>query len=124
MEVAADGAQAKYIRDKNGYASVLQVFQDFVQYFIQTSKSVDIICRHWAPSRKITNHWVRRTVSLPSWIQSIEDVPSGLWDQTVGRIAMTSLVGTPTQQWYNASRDTRGYAVFQDVLVKRPRRHS
>ncbi|OCL04594.1 HET-domain-containing protein, partial [Glonium stellatum] len=73
------------------------VFQDFVDFVIRTSKSLDIICRPWAPDD---------IEQLPSWITTLK--AAAFETQTGGRctrINADSLVGLPgiMATTYNAS---------------------
>lgn len=48
----------------------LDVFGDFVEYCIEQSQSLDIICRRWAPSRKRGDG--HRENKIPSWLQPVD----------------------------------------------------
>jgi hypothetical protein len=97
----------------------LEVFQELTLYCIQTSKSLDIICRHWAPARELKHRDMQtnkvRLMKLPTWMLSIDEVPQGPCDEVLGRINKVSFVGNPGRKFYNASRGTRGVAIFNDV---------
>lgn len=108
--------EADYSKD------ILEVFKDFTAFCIQTSGSLDIICRHWARSEfRNPNMWYRMRmraenersqaeilsndsandetlspmtrVHLPSWIGLLSESPFGVAD--VGRSAGESLVRGP-----------------------------
>ena len=78
----------------------IEVFIDFTKRCIQTSKSLDIICRYWAPEID--------QVQFPSWIRKIKNSAFGdAQDGLQGRRNADSLVGSPlraTRKTYNASR--------------------
>lgn len=79
---------------------------DFIDYCIETSKSLDIICRHWAPVAK--HEWKDLwTDYMPSWVSLISGSPFGEPEAALsGRSNGDSLVGTPSRQHqknYNAS---------------------
>jgi hypothetical protein len=98
---------------------LMEVCKDFVQSCITCSRSIDIICRHWAPVvRKFTKidlkdlakgltleqkNWVTKR-PLSSWMPSIKGGPYGApQDSLTGRKHGDSLVGPPQRQYYNAS---------------------
>jgi hypothetical protein len=79
----------------------VQICVDFTEKCIQTSRSLDIICRHWAPNIK--------TTKLPSWISSIGRSAFGTPEQAVtgARRNGDSFVGAPSRDSrknYNACR--------------------
>ncbi|KAF2656359.1 hypothetical protein K491DRAFT_678121 [Lophiostoma macrostomum CBS 122681] len=89
---------------------LLEVYTEFLEWVVYSTKSLDIICRKWAigNSRSMDR---RRILSgspkLPTWIQEIPRVDGG--NQGVerhGRDSMNSLVGQPGRQRYNASYST------------------
>ncbi|RFU27148.1 hypothetical protein B7463_g9190, partial [Scytalidium lignicola] len=98
------------------HKSLRDVYVDFVAYCIETSKSLDIICRHWAPplpkgySRSV--RLLRRKnemEELPTWIPSIEKSSFGTVEQRIrGRVNGDSFVGNPirnSRRIYSASGD-------------------
>ena len=89
--------------------SLFQVYRDFVKWVVTTSKSLDILCRHWAiPEREQDQSMASQLVNLPSWILSVDDSPFGRGNEVFeGRRAGESLVGLPLQSHYHASG--RGY---------------
>ena len=97
--------------------SLLDVCADFMDYCIQESHSLDILCRHWAPppQQKRPKH-VKFQLSysheefedpLPSWIPTVEDYAFGTpAEALIGRKNGDSFVGhleRQNQQCYNAS---------------------
>jgi hypothetical protein len=92
--------------------SLLEVFTEFVRYCVQKSRSLDMICRHWAPSRttlppppnKPLDRLKNRKTTLPSWIRQLDDSAFGTPDRIFkGRRNADSLVGDPRHPNYNAS---------------------
>ncbi|KAI9744545.1 MAG: hypothetical protein M1818_002074 [Claussenomyces sp. TS43310] len=80
----------------------LEIGTEFVISTIEYSKSLDIICRHWAPKASANHDLTPK--KLPSWISSISN--SAFGDQTLsfaGRRNGDSLVGLPDRVAYNAS---------------------
>ena len=129
---------------------ILEVFKDFVAFCIQTSGSLDVIYRHWAPSQYRSPGVLYRMklraknersqvdanagdftneeefspmmrVHLPSWIGLLSDSPFGVPD--VGRSAGESLVGGPNDagQRYHASKNWSASVLFGEVDA--PRNH-
>lgn len=82
--------------------NLFEVYLDFVRWVVITSKSLDIICRHWAlPAREQD---LLTGPRLPSWIQFVDDAPFGRGDDVFdGRKAGVSFVGPPDQSCYHAS---------------------
>ena len=79
--------------------STLAVYQDFVIHAIKRSRSLDLICRHWASSVSETE------TSLPTWVRPLQsDLQAPFDSNTSGRTAADSLVGLPDNNCYNASR--------------------
>lgn len=77
---------------------LFDVYRGFVEWVVKTSKSLDIICRHWAlPERE-------QDRPLPSWIKSADDSAFGRGhDVFEGRKAGGSFVGLPGTSRYHAS---------------------
>lgn len=95
---------------------LFEVYRDFVRWVVQTSESLDIICRFWAlKERKHGTPTTPRLVDLPSWIQFAEDSAWGKGeDRFNGRKAADSLVGLPDDHNYNASG--QGYTYKRPVF--------
>ena len=122
---------------------ILEVYKDFTAFCVQTSGSLDIICRHWAPSharrpgllykmrmraekeRSQTdfiagdNHSEEELspmvkLHLPTWIGLLSESPYGIPD--VGRSAGDSLVVGPR---YHASGNTRASVRFGEIDAPR-----
>ncbi|KAB2104030.1 hypothetical protein AG0111_0g7902 [Alternaria gaisen] len=83
---------------------LFEIYRDFVQWVIETTGSIDIICRHWAlKERKEPTPTTPRLVHLPSWILFAEDSAWGKGeDMFRGRKAGDSFVGVPGSNNYNA----------------------
>lgn len=95
------------------------VYTDFVQYCIQTTDSLDIICRHWAlpvyEERLALTRGARELLEplrMPSWIGLLEDSAFGPPSRYTGRKNADSLVGEPGRRIYNASRGMAARARF------------
>ena len=82
-----------------------QVYREFVKYVVDTSKSLNIICRYWAlPERETKTPTTPRLVQLPTWILPVDDSAFGRGEEVYhGRKAADSLVGLPGASQYNAS---------------------
>ncbi|KAI0900292.1 heterokaryon incompatibility protein-domain-containing protein [Annulohypoxylon nitens] len=86
---------------------LLMVYTNFVRYVVNSSRSLDIICRQWAlPERKETDIMYETLVELPSWIKTVPESPYGKQGEGLnGRKNGDSFVGLPNSRFYNASRD-------------------
>ncbi|KAL5317114.1 hypothetical protein ACEPPN_014208 [Leptodophora sp. 'Broadleaf-Isolate-01'] len=106
--------------------SLADVYSDFMEYCIESSKSLDILCRHWAPRpKKMTpleklrmekSEWKEEAVKMPSWIPFIDGHayggPGGVLN---GRKNGDSFVGNlerQNQQHYCASGGLSPYVKF------------
>ncbi|KAN0114446.1 Heterokaryon incompatibility protein (HET) domain containing protein [Hyaloscypha variabilis] len=78
-------------------ASVVDVYQRFVVHAIESSRSLDIICRHWVNSASDCN--------LPTWVRPLE-CALPLNSNIPDRLNADSLVGLPRHNLYNTSRGT------------------
>lgn len=98
--------------DKN----IIDVCADFMDYCIETSESLDILCRHWAPTpqkRTLRQETLKPSAApdteekVPTWIPSIKGHAfGGPEDALNGRINGDSFVGHQERQHhqhYNAS---------------------
>jgi hypothetical protein len=95
--------------------SLMDVCADFMEYCIEQSHSLDILCRQWAPPpRKKTWHEIlqpggesQTEEKMPTWIPSIKgNAFGGPEDALRGRLNGDSFVGTlerQNQQHYNAA---------------------
>lgn len=94
--------------EPNYKQDLFEVYRDSVEWVVEESKSLDIICRHWALKEKekldIGPTAAPRLVTLPSWILTAEDGSYGAGEAVFrGRKAGDSLVGLPGEAVYNAS---------------------
>ena len=101
----------------NYQRTILELCTIFMEYCIWSSKSLDILCRNWAPVFKplppkqkfleLKRNVPESTERMPSWLPSIANSPFGMpKDATKGRLNADSLSGVPTreyQQCYYAS---------------------
>lgn len=103
---------------------LVDVYADFMDYCIEKSQSLDIICRHWAPlpqgqterEKLKPGAGAEEVETLPSWIPSIKGHAFGTPEDALqGRSNGDSLVGTierPNQQHYNASAKLPAWVGF------------
>jgi hypothetical protein len=54
---------------------VLAVFKEFLHHAIEKSKSLDIICRPWAPTSGFNAKGIPEKIDLPSWIPTLAKKP-------------------------------------------------
>lgn len=96
---------------------LFEVYRDFVKWVVQTSESLDIICRFWArKERKKITPTTPRLVELPSWIQFFEDSAWGKGeDRFNGSKAGDSFVGLPDDHNYCASG--QGYTYNRPIVL-------
>ena len=106
--------------------NILQVFKDFVAFCIIGSSQLDIICRKWAPNRKIKRLTIRErleyrgrkppaeVVRLPSWIGLLEESAFGMpRSGPSSRIAGNSLVDA--ERPYNACGRSEANILFGEI---------
>jgi Heterokaryon incompatibility protein (HET) len=103
---------------------LVDVCADFMDYCIEKSQSLDIICRHWAPlpqeqteREKLRPSAIPEEVEiLPTWIPSIRGHAFGTPEDALqGRSNGDSFVGTmerPNQQHYNSSAKLPAWVEF------------
>ena len=98
--------------------SLTDVCADFMEYCIERSQSLDILCRHWAPQprkpsqlEELKGTRAEEVEKMPSWIPSIEGhAYGGPLDTLQGRKNGDSLVGCDERQnhqHYQASGNLR-----------------
>lgn len=88
----------------------VEVFQQFVMHCTKTSKSLDIICRPWAPKTgtRTTADGVPqygtlpKRENLPSWIRQVNHLPFGGGSKT-GRKNGDLFIGQPNRPYYSAA---------------------
>lgn len=86
-------------------APVADIYQDFVRYCVTQSKSMDIICRPWAPRDAEYG-----LANMPSWICPVKDT-----QETAHGPSPHIFVGMPGKCSYKVSRDSKAVAVFRYV---------
>ncbi|KAK8115916.1 hypothetical protein PG984_012418 [Apiospora sp. TS-2023a] len=88
--------------------NLLEVYTDFLEWVVFSTRSLDILCRKWAApekKRREPRKHAPALVTLPSWIQTIGESPWKFHGQgTQGHPDEDSLVGRPGRARYNASR--------------------
>ncbi|XXH00147.1 glutamate N-acetyltransferase [Hypoxylon texense] len=106
--------------------NLLQVYTKFVQWCVQESRSLDILCRHWALpelEHRLDKEEYPEFVKLPSWIKTIDDSAHGAQSKRFGgRRTEYSFVGTPESRCYNASlgmSPTISYGMDEGTLTQR-----
>jgi hypothetical protein len=95
--------------------SVFEVCKDFVAFSIGRSRSLDIICRPWAPYSPSEDY------DLPSWVCTRAGLAFERGDDhKYYRVAADPLVGTPSlgRKIYNASGKTKAVWKFGDELAQ------
>jgi hypothetical protein len=114
---------------------LMDVLADFMEYCIETSGSLDILCRHWAPRPKKLNALEKLQVEknggkvddkMPSWIPSIEGhAYGGPLGRLRGRSNGDSFVGGHARyKQYNASGELRPSFQFGKCQPTNPRNNS
>jgi hypothetical protein len=85
----------------------VEVYAEFIEYVVNATSSLDIICRHWAlPYKNPFGSWgwgVKAYGESPSWIGRLKGSAFGDPTGSSGRINGDSLVGDPNHKIYNAS---------------------
>ncbi|CZR68976.1 uncharacterized protein PAC_18877 [Phialocephala subalpina] len=109
-------AKTKPIRDPritpNYVKPLFEIYSDFIDFCVEKSSSLDMICRHWAPGpreqrRSITALSAESRPQMPTWISSITNSAFGGSELVLhGRDNGDNLVGIPNEhnhKNYNAS---------------------
>lgn len=108
-------------------ANLLQVYTRFVQWCVQESKSLDILCRHWASpelKHKVDIGNYPDFVKLPSWIKTVDNLAYDTQNEGYGgRRARDSFVGTPESRHYNASLGM-GPTISYNMRKQNPERNN
>jgi hypothetical protein len=103
------------------------VFCDFIDYCIERSSSLDIICRHWAPAtserrRSMNALTANSHLSMPTWVSLVTDSAFGGPGLALkGRCNGDSLVGTPSRKNYknyNASAGLKPHVKIERLPVQ------
>lgn len=105
IPVASDRTSIAF---KSDYSStVSDVYQQFVRHCAESSMTIDIICRPWAPSRE------NFSIHLPSWICQTQKLPFGKRRNDVSsRRNGDVLVGYPERSYYDAARRSVAVPIF------------
>jgi hypothetical protein len=103
--MSPDSTAAKGAPSIDYSKDLFEIYRDFVEWAIETSSSLDILCRPWAlPELKNPTLAYPRLVTLPSWIRLIQDPTEGKYDDKLDhRQVNTSFVGLPGNCNYDAS---------------------
>jgi hypothetical protein len=100
LSLAKDEPGHKIIPDYS--KDLAEVCTDFIKSCVESSGSLDIICRHWAPIKKDFGH--PKYSNFPSWIPCISGSAFGAPEDALnGRANGDSFVGDPGRCNYNAS---------------------
>lgn len=91
-----------------------EVCKDFLKVAIAQSKSLDIICRPWAP--KPTHN----EQDIPSWVPQLSRAPFELVEKVYKRVEADPLVGSPGigQKNYNASGKWKAIWRFKEDISR------
>jgi hypothetical protein len=111
--------------------SLLDVYADFMNYCVEKSQSLDIMCRYWAPlpkpltpeqALKLGSSGRDKEEKMSTWIPFISRSAFGEPHGVLGgRVNGDSFVGGPErkgQQTYNASNNLRAWAKFGTYEVE------
>ncbi|MCJ1286512.1 hypothetical protein MMC26_005858 [Xylographa opegraphella] len=113
--------------------NIVEVYKDFTSFCVQSSRSLDIICRHWAPSERKKPFTVKESLRLgkmkalleiakfPSWVPRLAESAFGGPEEALnGRKNGDSLVGHPARRFYSASRGTDADNIrFEEYPIER-----
>lgn len=99
-----------------------EVFQQFVMHCTQTSKSLDIICRPWAPKtgrkggekHRFQYGVLSNNERVPSWIRQVKFLPFGEGSKT-GRKNGDLFIGQPNRPYYAAAAGSIATPIFGRV---------
>ncbi|CAK3785712.1 Hypothetical predicted protein [Lecanosticta acicola] len=93
--------------------TVLEVYADFVKWVVDTTGTIDILCRPWAPAERKQGGRKHRTISrLPSWIRIAKQE-----DKSRRGMESTSFAGLPGRNPYNASYGLRCKTTFSEHVL-------
>jgi hypothetical protein len=113
MGLAKDRERVEPILDRS--RGTLDNYIGFVDYCMQSSRSIDIICRHWAPiiRDKVAPTYcdtcaASKQMQMPSWVPNVSGSAFGApedkdKDKQSGRVNGDSFVGLPDCRIYSAS---------------------
>jgi hypothetical protein len=101
--------------------SLLTVYTEFLEWHIKKTRSLDLLCRHWAIPEKEKQEPITYPILslLPTYIKTIKDSPWGSGEQVVEgqRRNGDSFVGIPGRGPYNASHGIQSEASFNEEDV-------
>ncbi|KAG4435233.1 hypothetical protein IFR05_009288 [Cadophora sp. M221] len=107
--------------------SLAELCSDFIDYCVEKSESLDIICRHWAPVPKYQKQpllTLNADLVMPTWVSSIAGSAFGAPEAALqGRSNGDSLVGIPSRQHrknYNASGNLKPYIKIERQVNSTP----
>lgn len=107
-EISITAPKPDYTKD------LLEVYSDFVKWVVDTTGSLDIICRRWAlPEREKGASNYPAPVRLPSWIQITTDE-----ERSRRGVKSDSFVGLPGQRIYDASKAMRAKVEFSSQQLQ------
>ena len=110
----------------------VEVCRDFTEYCVSTSRSIDIICQHWAPSvlnrtatlkevgisQKKKDKKQKVNPRIPSWVPLLTDSPFCVSNHGQhSRVNGDSLVNYPDRSCYNASGGMEPEVRFENILL-------
>lgn len=111
--------------------SLLEVYVDFVRFCIDSSRSLDILCRHWAPVETTlralapevhakgtqVKNYVEVETTLPSWIKQLDGSKYGT-PENILRGRKHGDVFATLKPLYNASRGAQGSDIKYEFGTK------
>jgi hypothetical protein len=112
----------------NNDKTLAEVCIDFVEYCIETSQSLDILCRHWAPNPGSNKLRISESESkkdrekLPTWIGRIDghafSISNGAFSGRVNGDSLVSGVERGRRQYYDASAGLKPFVTFGKCHIK------
>lgn len=95
------------------------LYQQFVRYCAQTTKTLDIICTPWASKTDVRQFGATsiEQPAMPSWICSVDKLPFGKRKKNVyGRRNGDVLVGQGKRTFYDAAHGSIAVPIFGETL--------
>jgi hypothetical protein len=132
MDSSESPGNATNILQPSYTKSALLIYGEFVHHCISSSKSLDIICRHWAQPLRGFPYPLQRVdiphffgsingydYEFPTWIGLVADSPFGPPSEFTGRLNGDSLVGRHGNKVYKASKGMQPEVVYgEDPFYK------
>jgi hypothetical protein len=114
IAISPTGEEFPVMMTVNYDNTIAQVFADVIDFYISSTGRLDILCRHWAPSKNIVD-------PLPSWILPLSTTSKYLGPRyrNQGLKISNSLVGQPNQRNYNACGHMPAAVTFGSSTVQR-----